>query len=177
MPPFQEAHWQGLEVIPRTPTLARRLQIPEGSRGVIVDDVTFPADLAGFEAGDLITAVGAIATPSLDAFIDATKSVRDRKRSDVLINRQGRELSLVVSGFQGRLGVANGETAPMIKPGSRAPHAYKGPCTSCHRIGTKGQLAFDQGDLLAQTAPSIHMGQTPPHRDRGVCAECHRIIP
>ena len=25
MPPFQEAHWQGLEVIPRTPTLARRL--------------------------------------------------------------------------------------------------------------------------------------------------------
>jgi len=176
MLPFQEAHWQGLEVIPLTRSLGRVLNILSGTEGVVVDDVTGPADMEGFRAGDLITSVGQVSTPTLESFIKAADRVRDRRRTEVRVLRKNKPHGLVLRALQERLGTANGETAPMIKPGSRAPHAYMGACTDCHHIGTTGQLAVDQGDLLTRAAPPIRAGRTPPHRNRGECTACHTII-
>jgi len=175
MLPFQEAHWQGLEVVPMTSGLARLLKVQRGTRGVVVDEATSPADAAGFMAGDVITAVARTPTPDLESFIQASEKVRDLRRVTIrLVRRESpRRLKLVAA--RTRLGVANGEAAPMIKAGSRAPHGYKGPCTSCHHVGTTGQLAVDPGDLLTSIAPTISRGQSPPHRDRGKCSSCHLI--
>jgi hypothetical protein len=177
MPPFQEGHWQGVEVIPLTEGLKRVLKIASDVKGVIIDDVTAPADMEGFWAGDVITSVGQVPTPTLESFIKAADRVRDRRRTEVQVLRKSKLHSLVLTALQDRLGTANGETAPMIKPGSRPPHGYKGACTNCHHIGTTGQLAADQGDLLTREAPPIRAGQTPPHRNRGECTACHTIIP
>lgn len=176
MLPFQEAHWQGIEVVPPTNGLKRLLKIFSDTKGVIIDDVTAPADLQGFLAGDLITSVGQIPTPDLESFLQAADRVRARRRTEVQLLRKNKSHSLVLTALQMRLGTANGETAPMIKPGSRPPHGYKGACTNCHRIGNTGQLAVDNGDLLTRDAPPIRAGQTPPHRDRGACTACHTIV-
>lgn len=176
--PFQEAHWNGLEVIPATPALLESLGMPADSRGVIVDDVTLPADLEGFQAGDLVTVINRIPTPDLLSFMDAADRMGERRRTEVELVRAGRPLALVITARGRRLGTANGETAPMIRPGSRPPHDYLGPCTDCHRIGTNGQLGRDPGDSLARgAAPTIHPGMTRPHRDRGECTTCHTIVP
>jgi len=176
MLPFQEAHWQGLEVIPVTPGLRRVMKIPTGARGVIVDDVTGPADMEGFLAGDVIVSVGQLPTATLEGFVEAADRVRDRRRTEVELLRKGQLRRLVLTALQQRLGTANGETAPMIRAGSRPPHGYKGDCTNCHHIGTQGQLAVDQGDLLTRAAPAIHAGQASPHRSRGECSACHKIL-
>lgn len=177
LPPFQEAHWQGLEVVPLTRGLARFLKVRPDLRGVVVDDVTTPADLAGFLAGDVVCAVDGVLTPDLDTFIDATRRVRESRRTDLTITRDGIARALPLTALRGRLGTANGETAPMIQPGTPPPHGNKGPCTSCHRIGTTGQLAMDPGDLLSRSAPWIAAGQPAPHRDRGRCTSCHEVRP
>ncbi|MBI4704533.1 MAG: hypothetical protein HY744_25805 [Deltaproteobacteria bacterium] len=173
--PFHEAHWQGLELVPNTPLLARSLGLPAGAQGVIVDEATMPSDGAGFQAGDLVTAVGSVPTPDLAAFIRATERVRHRRRAAVQILRGATAFDLVLTAMRERLGTANGETAQTIAPASRAPHGYQGPCTDCHRIGTKGQLPADQGDLLDRTAPLIPAGRAAPHEDRGPCTACHAI--
>jgi hypothetical protein len=175
--PFQEAHWQGLELIPLTPALGKSLKIPSAAKGVIVDDVTTPADLVGFMAGDLVTAVGQRPTPTLEKFVAAADRVRRRQRVELDLIRKGKEINLVLPALQARLGNANGETAPMIQPGAQPPHRYQGPCTNCHRIGTTGQLAFDQGDTLQKVAPPIRATQAAPHRQRGACVDCHQVTP
>ncbi|MFC1596773.1 magnetochrome domain-containing protein [Planctomycetota bacterium] len=174
--PFQEGHWQGLEVIPLTQGVARVMKVPQDVKGVIVDDVTSPADMEGFLAGDVITEVGQVPTPTLESFIKAADRVRDRRRTEIQVLRKNEPHSLVLTALQKRLGTANGETAPMIRPGSRPPHGYMGACTNCHHIGTTGQLAVDNGDLLTRAAPPIRAGQMPPHRDRGACTACHTMI-
>lgn len=174
---FAEAHWQGLEVIPKTPALARSLGIPASAEGVIVDDVTLPADLQGFQAGDLVTAVGQVPTPDLMSFVEAADRVRDRRRAEVEILRKKAPQVLVLTALLKRLGTANGETPSMIVPSARMPHSYRGACTSCHRIGTTAQLAQDQGDTLTKTAPPIRANASPPHRDRGPCSTCHQVLP
>lgn len=175
MLPFQEAHWQGLEMIAFTPGMARILKIPRHARGVIVDEATMPADVQGFVAGDLITAVGDTHTPDLERFVEAANKVREQQQITVKLLRKGKQMNLKLAALQGRLGNANGETAPMIRSGSRPPHGYLGPCTQCHHIGTGMNLAVDLGDPLAKTAPAIRPGQTRPHRDRGKCIACHMI--
>jgi hypothetical protein len=174
---FAEAHWQGLEVIPKTPALARSLNIPASAQGVIVDDATLPADIQGFQAGDLVTSIGQVSTPDLLSFVEATDRVRDRRRVEVEVLRKGASQVLVLTALLTRLGTANGETPSMIPPSARMPHAYRGECTSCHRIGTTAQLAQDQGDTLTKTAPPIRTGATPIHRDRGPCSTCHQVLP
>ena len=174
---FTEAHFQGLEVIPKTPTLAQTLGIPAHIPGVILDDVTLPADLQGFEAGDLITHLAQVPTPDLLSFIQAADRVRDRRRVEIELVRKGEPQTLVLTALLTRLGTANGETPSMIPPGARMPHSYRGPCTNCHRIGTTGTLPADQGDRLTLQAPVIAAGAASPHRDRGPCATCHRIRP
>jgi hypothetical protein len=164
-------------VIPKTPTLARSLEIPASAQGVIVDDATLPADLQGFQAGDLVTSVGQLPTPDLMSFVQAADRVRDRRRAEVEILRKGAPQVLVLTALLSRLGTANGETPSMIAPSARMPHAYRGACTSCHRIGTTAQLARDQGDTLTKTAPPIRSNSSPLHRDRGLCSTCHQIVP
>lgn len=171
--PFQEAHWQGIEAISLSPGLGRLLGIPQRSRGVVIDEVTMPADVQGFGAGDLITAVGGRATPDLESFVDAADRVRDESNVVIDVVRKGEPKKIVLSAR--RLGTASGETAPMIPAGARAPHGYQGPCTNCHRIGTGGSLAVDLGDVLSKSAPPIYWGQPRPHQDRGPCTACHTI--
>jgi len=173
MLPFQEAHWQGIEAISLSPGLARVLGMPRRSQGVVIDEVTMPADVQGFAAGDLITGVGRRNTPDLEAFVDAADRVRDNSHVVIDVMRKGEAKKVVLSAR--RLGTASGETAPMIPAGARAPHGYQGPCTNCHRIGTGGSLAVDLGDVLSKSAPSILWGQTRPHQDRGACTACHTI--
>ncbi len=173
--PWQEAHWQGIEAIPLTRGVARMLKIPSGARGVVIDDVSQPADTAGFQAGDLITMVGATRTPSLDSFVGASERVRDQRTVEVGVMRHGKQIRLRLGAMGDRLGTAAPETAPMIRSGAVAPHSYRGACTSCHRVGTTGQLAADQGDLINRAAPPIRRGQRAPHRMRGKCSNCHVI--
>ena len=177
MIPFVEAHWQGLEMIVLTPALARALGIDGNFKGVIADDVTPPADACGFLGADIITAINGVPTPDLNTFIDASDLVREQRNVQVTVIRKGQTFPMVLWALKDRLGVANGETAPMIPSGSVSPHAYQGACTGCHRIGTKGQLPVDQGDLLSRAAPPIKPGSTRPHRDRGNCITCHQILP
>ncbi len=175
--PFSEAHWQGLELIPKTSILVQTLGLPPNVPGVVVDDVSLPADLQGFSAGDLITDVGGVPTENLLAFIRAADRVRDQKQVEVTALRGGNVKRLVLTALFDRLGTANGETPTMIPSGARSPHAYQGPCTSCHRIGTTGSLATDQGDPTPGAAPPIRANSIPPHRDRGPCSTCHQIVP
>jgi hypothetical protein len=174
---FTEAHWQGLELVPKTPTLARALKLPPEVPGVVIDDVTLPADLQGFQAGDLITNVAQVPTPHLVAFIRATEQIRDEQQTRVDLVRAGEAQTLMLTALLTRLGTANGDSPPMIPPGARMPHPYRGPCTNCHRIGMTGTLAADQGDTIIKTAPIIRVGARRPHEDRGPCSTCHQILP
>ncbi|MDH5491150.1 MAG: magnetochrome domain-containing protein [Myxococcales bacterium] len=173
---FTEAHWQGLELVPKTPPLARALGLPEVA-GLVIDDVTLPADLLGFQAGDLVTHVEQTSTPDLFAFIELTEQLRDRAQVQISVIRDGEPLTLTLRALRTRLGNANGDTPSMIPPGARMPHAYRGPCTECHRVGTTGSLAIDQGDPIVRTAPPISPRAQRPHRDRGPCSICHRLLP
>ena len=49
--PFQEVHWQGIEAVMATPALRRAVAVNSTMPGVLVDEVTQPADMQGFEAG------------------------------------------------------------------------------------------------------------------------------
>jgi ferredoxin len=175
MLPFQEAHWQGLEMITLTTGMARILKIPSSSKGVVIDEATMPADMNGFLAGDLITAVDHLPTPDLESFVQAAEKFRHRKQIQIHMLRKGKPVSLTLTALTGRLGNANGETAPMIRAGSRPPHGYLGPCTNCHHIGANRNLAVDVGDTLAKSAPAIRASQPSPHRNRGKCSSCHTI--
>jgi hypothetical protein len=177
MLPFQEGHWQGIEVVTLTPRLAASLGISRDVRGVVMDEVTLPADVQGFIAGDVLLAVETMLTPNLNAFIRASEVVRDWPSARLRIARKGQVTVRELRGLGGRLGNANGEPAPMIPPGARMPHEFRGPCTNCHRIGIRGNLAQDNGDAITLVAPVIQAGQRRPHQDRGPCATCHTILP
>jgi hypothetical protein len=153
------------------------LKLPPEVPGVVIDDVTLPADLQGFQAGDLITNVAQVPTPHLVAFIRATEQVRDEQQARVDLVRAGEPRTLMLTALLARLETANGDSPPMIPPGARMPHPYRGPCTNCHRIGMTGNLAADQGDTIIKTAPIIRVGARRPHEDRGPCSTCHQILP
>jgi hypothetical protein len=175
--PFAEAHWQGLEAIPKTPTIAKMLRVPANVEGVILDDVTLPADLQGFQAGDVVTAVDGVPTPDLLSFIRATDRIRDAKKVAIDFVRAGTARRIEIVALFERLGTANGETPPMIPANAIRPHPYMGPCVNCHRIGTVGNLAIDQGDNPRKPLGPVRVDGPVPHRDRGPCATCHPIIP
>jgi hypothetical protein len=175
--PFSEAHWQGLELIPKTATLVKALSLPADVSGVVVDDVSLPADLQGFRAGDLVTTVGGVPTPDLSSVIRAAERVREEHNVELDVVRRGATQRLTLTALFERLGTANGETPTMIPPGARSPHPYQGTCTQCHRIGTTGSLATDQGDTVVGAPPPIRANSSPPHRDRGPCTACHQILP
>ena len=173
--PAQEGHWHGLEVIGVTPELAREYGLPGRTRGVLADDVTLAAAEAGVWAGDLVVDIEGVPALDLPAFLDATRRVAGRTKAKFRVIRGGRTLQLQLTVPEG-LGVAQMEGAPMITAGTPSPHRYQGACTKCHTIGTTGQLAVDQGDLLSRRAPPIRRGAKAPHRYRGECSTCHKVL-
>jgi hypothetical protein len=163
-------------LIPKTAALAKNLKLPQSLQGVIIDDVSLPADLHGFRAGDVVMSVDEIPTPNLLSFIQAADRVRERRSVELQIFRQGEIRELALTALFERLGTANGETPGMIGASARSPHPYQGPCTMCHKVGSTGALAFDQGDTVARGAPAIDLATPAPHRDRGSCSACHQIL-
>ena len=121
-------------MIPLTPALARALSVPTEFRGVVVNEASLPADLRGFQAGDVVTQVENSPTPDLLSFVQATELVRDLRQANVAVYRGGALQNIPLVALMARLGTANGETPPTIQPGALPPHRYAGPCSSCHRI-------------------------------------------
>lgn len=182
-----EAHWQGMDVVPLTDELKRKLRYPMGLDGLLIDEVTLGSAAAGLLAGDVITAVGDAPVTTLKEFQQQTRTLRSRRRGSITVLRKGAMMNdgrfamspvaLVLAADQD-LGFAQLEGAPMILPGDGRPHSYRGPCTQCHAIGVGFELTPDP-DLITLPPPSITIeaaneGRSP-HRNRGPCSACHTI--
>lgn len=171
-----EGHWMGMELIPLLPALAQKYGIPPNTKGLLVDEITLEAAESGLLAGDVVLAVDGVATPDLIAFTKATRRVRNRDKTNILVSRRGTLLKLTISS-QRTLGFSQNEAAQPIMPGALRPHRkMKRSCTSCHIImRTGGQLPVDMGDILPNPPP-IMKRAVPPHENRGKCNVCHVIL-
>ncbi|MBF0308769.1 MAG: magnetochrome domain-containing protein [Magnetococcales bacterium] len=181
LPPFlnpkarlSEGHWKGLEALPLSLELKKKLGLPMELQGLLVDEVTLNAAEAGLLAGDVIVSVNGNAVNSLEGLLAETKKVQMAKSASILVYRKGKLQQFVLKA-RTNLGFAQVETAPMILPGEIMPHPYRGPCTECHAIGTTGHIVPDPDGIILPPPP-IRAGATPPHKDRGPCQACHPII-
>lgn len=172
---WAEAHWQGMEGIPLTVELKKKLKLPMDLKGVLLDETTLAAAEAGLRAGDILVEINGNAVTTLEEVLRESKRVKRQKRVPLTVQRSGRLYRVVLS-VPDELGFAQVETAPMILSGDIAPHPYRGPCTHCHAIGTGGHMVPDP-DLVTLPAPTIRANMPPPHQDRGACEACHIIIP
>lgn len=88
--------WLGAHVVPLTPELADGFRQPADAEGVIVTDVDGDsiAEEVGLAPGDIIRAVNQAATPTVDAFIAATKRANLSEGIVLDVLRQGRPLYL-----------------------------------------------------------------------------------
>ncbi len=172
-----EGHWLGMETVDLTPALRRIYRIPADVAGVIVDEITLESAESGILAGDVITRIQERQTRNLDEFLQATQTVGQRKKAEVVVNRMGmeRHFTLVAKNAE-TLGFAQMEGAQPIRPGALSPHRKRNrACTDCHVImASGGQLAVDAGDILP-TPPPIAPNAKAPHAYRGVCNSCHVI--
>lgn len=168
-----EAHWQGMEAVPLTWEIAAKMNIPLDEKGVLVDEVTLASADSGLRGGDIIKSLNGVKVTNLNEFYNATKRVRNQKAAFVEVKRGDKLMTfdLVVPDV---LGFAQLEAAPMILPGSIAPHRYRGPCTDCHAIGSTGHLSPDP-DFVTLVPPPISIKAECPHRYRGECKFCHVI--
>lgn len=171
-----EGHWLGMELIPFPPELAKQYGIPPDTKGLLVDEITLEAAESGLLAGDVVVAVGGVATPDLIAFTKATRKVKNRHEAQLLVSRRGTLVKLIISSEE-TLGFSQNEAAQPIKPGAIRPHRkMTKSCTSCHIImRTGGQLPIDMGDILPNPPP-IMEGAIPMHENRGKCNVCHVIL-
>ncbi|MBF0273088.1 MAG: magnetochrome domain-containing protein [Magnetococcales bacterium] len=171
---LSEGHWKGLEALPLSLELKKKLKLPIELEGLLIDEVTLNAAEAGLLAGDVIVAVNGNPVRSLEELLAETKKVQMAKSASILVFRRGlmQQFMLVA---KSNLGFAQVETAPMILPGEIMPHPYRGPCTQCHAIGTTGHIVPDPDGIILPPPP-IRMGMTSPHKDRGPCQACHPII-
>ncbi|MBF0252845.1 MAG: magnetochrome domain-containing protein [Candidatus Omnitrophica bacterium] len=171
-----EGHWLGMELIPLTPELAIENKIDPKTKGLLVDEISLEAAESGLLAGDMIQAINGRATPDLIAFTEATRRVKNKKKAEMLVNRRGTLIKIIITSKR-TLGFSQNEAAQPIMPGALSPHKDMGkPCTSCHIImKTGGQLATDAGDILPNPPP-ITKGSVMPHRYRGECKNCHIIL-
>lgn len=72
-----EGSWIGMDLGELSPNDAADLNLPEGTRGVMVNDVESPpASMVGFQTGDIITAVNGMKTPDMKVFVRATRNQR-----------------------------------------------------------------------------------------------------
>ncbi len=170
-----EAHWQGLEAIPLTLEVKKKLNLPLALRGVLLDETTLEAARSGLRAGDVLVAINGNEVTTLEGVLQESRRVKRQKRATLTVWRSGRLLPIVLT-VPDELGFAQVETAPMILSGDVAPHPYRGSCTQCHAIGTGGHMVPDP-DLVTLPAPTIRANVPRPHQDRGPCEACHIIIP
>ncbi|CAK0757401.1 Multi-heme protein MamP [Gammaproteobacteria bacterium] len=170
-----EAHWQGLEALPLTADLKKKLRLPETLDGLLIDEVTLNAATSGLLAGDVLGAVDGTAVSSLEALVQASKRVQNKTSTMLTVYRKGQWFSLTMSAPD-NLGFVQAETAPMILPGEITPHSYRGPCTQCHAIGTTGHIVPDPDGIILPPPPISAKTTTAPHQERGPCAACHQII-
>ncbi|MBF0425605.1 MAG: PDZ domain-containing protein [Magnetococcales bacterium] len=171
---LSEAHWQGLEALPLSIELKRKLKLPLDLEGLLVDEVSLATAVAGLRAGDVLTIFQGVPVRTLRELEQATRRFQSRNQATLTVYRQGAILSYVVQSEK-NLGVAQVETAPMILPGDITPHRYRGACTQCHAIGTTGHIVPDPDGIVLPPGP-ILAGAKSPHRERGTCAVCHPII-
>jgi len=169
-----EAHWQGMEAMPLTPEIKQKLGIAAGMTGVLIDEVTLKSAEAGLLAGDVLIAVNNQPVLTLEDFVQATKRVKNRDQAVVTVDRKGARMDLRLTG-DGDLGFAQSETAPMVPPGSIAPHPARGNCVQCHAIGQTGHIRPDLDGVILPPPP-ITADAVSPHRDRGPCVACHVIV-
>ena len=186
-----EGHWIGGEAIPLTPAIAKANSVPLDVVGVLLDEVTLLSAEAGLLAGDVITAINGKKVTDLKTFQQATKDVAQSNRATVSVYSGGTNKDIVVFSTE-ILGMAQLESAPMILPTDRSPHAYYGPCDKCHIVSKNAtrskiarnsknalnpnELLKDAGDSLTKVAPNIRQGTPPPHRNRGACTLCHVVL-
>ncbi|MGR3220144.1 MAG: magnetochrome domain-containing protein [Candidatus Anammoxibacter sp.] len=168
-----EAHWQGMEVMALTWELAAKLGIPIDEKGVIVDEVTLAAGESGLRGGDIIKSINGVTVTNLAEFYNVTKRLRNQKVASINVKRGNRDLTIELVAAD-ILGFAQVESAPMILPGSIAPHRYRGACTGCHAIGNSWHITPDP-ELVTLTPPPISVKANCPHRYRGKCKACHVI--
>ncbi|MBF0144363.1 MAG: magnetochrome domain-containing protein [Magnetococcales bacterium] len=170
---LSEGHWKGLEALPLSAELKRKMRLPPELEGLLVDEVTLNAAAAGLLAGDVIVAVNGRPVKTLEEFLAESRRVQLEKRASIMVFRAGRLQTYLLQG-KNNLGYAQVETAPMILPGEIMPHPYRGPCTSCHAIGSTGHIVPDP-DGIVLPPPPIRAGVACPHQDRGPCQACHVI--
>lgn len=176
-PLLAEAHWQGMEAIPLTSELKKKLNLPMNAQGVLIDEVTLQSIQAGLLAGDILVAVNSRQVLTLEDVYRESRGVQNQESVVLTVIRGGQWKNFQLMSAPGEnLGFAQVETAPMILPGDIKPHRYRGPCTMCHAIGQTGHLVPDPDGIILPPPP-IKAGVTRPHMDRGPCLACHRIIP
>ncbi|MBF0123864.1 MAG: magnetochrome domain-containing protein [Magnetococcales bacterium] len=168
-----EGHWQGLEALPLTLELKKKLKLPLSLTGLLIDEVTMNAATSGLLAGDVLVAVNNQPVGTLEDLKRESKRLQMEKTALLTVYRRGQWRSFTLSS-RSNLGFAQVETAPMILPGESMPHPYRGPCTECHAIGSTGHIVPDP-DGIVLPPPPISARSPRPHQDRGPCQACHLI--
>ncbi|HIJ84410.1 MAG TPA: magnetochrome domain-containing protein [Magnetococcales bacterium] len=172
-----EAHWQGMETLPLTTELKKKLNYPMNVEGVRIDEVSLQSARAGLLAGDVLVAINNRPVLSLEDMYRESRKVQNRKSAMLMVYRNGAWMSFKLVSMPGEnLGFTQVETAPMVLPGDIRPHPYRGPCTDCHAIGVTGHLVPDPDGIILPP-PTIRVGVGRPHQDRGPCVACHKIVP
>ncbi|MBF0339547.1 MAG: magnetochrome domain-containing protein [Magnetococcales bacterium] len=171
---LSEGHWKGLEALPLSMELKKKLKLPLELEGLLIDEVTLNAAEAGLLAGDVLVAVNGKPVRTLEDLVTESRRVQMAKSASMLIYRKGKMQQFMLVA-KNNLGYAQVETAPMILPGEIMPHPYRGPCTQCHAIGTTGHIVPDPDGIILPPPP-IRVNAVAPHKDRGPCQACHIII-
>ncbi|GAB0057875.1 Magnetosome protein MamP [Candidatus Magnetaquicoccaceae bacterium FCR-1] len=171
---LSEGHWKGLEALPLSNELKKKLKLPMELEGLLIDEVTLNSAEAGLLAGDVLVAVNGKPVRSLEDLLTESRRVQMAKSVSMLIYRKGKMQQFMLVA-KNNLGYAQVETAPMILPGEVMPHPYRGPCTQCHAIGTTGHIVPDPDGIILPPPP-IRANAVAPHKDRGPCQACHTII-
>ncbi|MBF0381841.1 MAG: PDZ domain-containing protein [Magnetococcales bacterium] len=174
---LSEGHWQGMEVLPLSTELKKKLKLPRRLNGLLVDEVTLYAAESGLMAGDVLVAINSRPVLSIEDMVRETKRLQARNSATLTAYRREEWKRFTLRVPPGdNLGFAQVETAPMVLPGAMRPHPYRGPCSSCHRIAQTGQPMMPDPDGIILPPPPISANAPMPHQDRGPCHVCHKII-
>jgi hypothetical protein len=174
---LSEGHWQGMEALPLSLELKKKLKLPRRLEGVLIDEVTLFAAQSGLMAGDVMVAVNSRPVLSIEDLVRETKRIQYKNSATLTAYRREAWKTFTLRVAQGdNLGFAQVETAPMVLPGAMRPHPYRGPCTDCHAIDLVGQPRMPDPDGIILPPPPIQANAGVPHQDRGPCRACHKII-
>jgi hypothetical protein len=174
---LSEGHWQGMEALPLSTELKKKLKLPRRLMGLLIDEVTLYAAESGLMAGDVLVAVNSRPVLTIEDLVRESKRLQSRNSATLTAYRKEEWKTFTLRVPPGdNLGFAQVETAPMVLPGAMRPHPYRGPCSSCHRIAQTGQPMMPDPDGIILPPPPIRANAPMPHQDRGPCHVCHKII-